>query len=569
MDNINVDVRLIKQIGSVKVVMLKGEAGSSIESIEKTSTEGLVDTYTITLTDGSHTTFQVTNGSSIATIEKTASIGNTDVYTITLTDGSTSTFEVVNGDNWIDNGEKVATDFFETITGGKLSKCEIALSPVQSGSGDPSPDNIRPISGHTEVDLYNVGKNRLPLDLDYIKSINTSGIWNGDVYTYRGCDFTFIKDVDGKILEIKVKGTATGGNVLLYLLTDRSLTFSSQTILSGCPSGGTSERYRLGILLGDQNRADYGDGYTISENAIINNSYIRISNGYSIENELTFLPMIRLSTETDPTFEPYLGHLYTVQIGSTVYGGSVDLVSGVGSVSDNSVDLGSLNYTYDSANQRFYTDDLTNINISYNARRTPFICSCYQAITDGRPITDVPNGSVYNASYNKRIYIHDSRYTVPSDFKTALSGQTLVYPLATPQTIQLTPQQIETLVGENHLSTPLSGQSIVENGVTYRYLFTWDDINGIIDDVNDRIDDIEDVLAETSYTSAVSCLVDDTTCTITDTAIKTTSLIEVFSSNTSGDTTVVTNIAVTTGQAVLTFDALVEATSFKLRITNL
>ena len=107
MDNINVDVRLIKQIGSVKVVMLKGEAGSSIESIEKTSTELNVDTYTITLTDGSHTTFQVTNGSSIATIEKTASIGHTDIYTITLTDGSTSTFEVTNGDNWIDNDENL------------------------------------------------------------------------------------------------------------------------------------------------------------------------------------------------------------------------------------------------------------------------------------------------------------------------------------------------------------------------------------------------------------------------------------------------------------------------------
>ena len=34
----------------------------SIESIEKTGTEGLVDTYTITMTDGSTSTFTVTNG---------------------------------------------------------------------------------------------------------------------------------------------------------------------------------------------------------------------------------------------------------------------------------------------------------------------------------------------------------------------------------------------------------------------------------------------------------------------------------------------------------------------------
>ena len=46
-----------------KTIMLKGEKGNSIASIEKTSTVGLVDTYTITLTDGTIAgTFTVTNG---------------------------------------------------------------------------------------------------------------------------------------------------------------------------------------------------------------------------------------------------------------------------------------------------------------------------------------------------------------------------------------------------------------------------------------------------------------------------------------------------------------------------
>lgn len=39
-----------------------GETGNGIESIEKTGTSGLVDTYTITYTDGTTTTFTVTNG---------------------------------------------------------------------------------------------------------------------------------------------------------------------------------------------------------------------------------------------------------------------------------------------------------------------------------------------------------------------------------------------------------------------------------------------------------------------------------------------------------------------------
>ena len=40
-----------------------GGEGVGISKIEKTKTEGLVDTYTITLTDGSTYTFTVTNGS--------------------------------------------------------------------------------------------------------------------------------------------------------------------------------------------------------------------------------------------------------------------------------------------------------------------------------------------------------------------------------------------------------------------------------------------------------------------------------------------------------------------------
>ena len=77
-----------------KTLLLKGEAGNDIQSVEKTATSGLVDTYTITLTDGSTYTFNVTNGKSIVSIEKTSSVGYVDTYTITYNDGSTDTFEI-------------------------------------------------------------------------------------------------------------------------------------------------------------------------------------------------------------------------------------------------------------------------------------------------------------------------------------------------------------------------------------------------------------------------------------------------------------------------------------------
>ena len=111
-------------------------AGIGIDSIAKTGTEGLVDTYTITYTDGTTSTFTVTNGAAgvqgpvgpqgvqgetgatgatgpqgpagtngtngadgrgIQSISGPVTNGLTDTYTINYTDGTTSTFTVTNG----------------------------------------------------------------------------------------------------------------------------------------------------------------------------------------------------------------------------------------------------------------------------------------------------------------------------------------------------------------------------------------------------------------------------------------------------------------------------------------
>lgn len=85
---------------------LKGDTGNGIASIEKTGTSGLVDTYTITYTNGQTKTYTVTNGANgtdgddgvgITKIEKTSTSGNVDTYTITLSNNTTYTFTVTNG----------------------------------------------------------------------------------------------------------------------------------------------------------------------------------------------------------------------------------------------------------------------------------------------------------------------------------------------------------------------------------------------------------------------------------------------------------------------------------------
>ena len=97
-------------------IFVAGEDGRGIENITKTSTSGLVDTYTITYSDNTTSTFNVTNGAQgqdgaqgadgvgITSIEKTATVGKVDTYTITMSNGTTTTFEVTNGQDGHDLG---------------------------------------------------------------------------------------------------------------------------------------------------------------------------------------------------------------------------------------------------------------------------------------------------------------------------------------------------------------------------------------------------------------------------------------------------------------------------------
>ena len=116
---------------------VKGDTGNGIQSIRKTGTSGLVDTYTITFTDGQTTTFTVTNGAKgdtgngIASIEKTSTVGLVDTYTITYTDGTTSTFAVTNGEK----GDKGDT--------GEVSLQELEDATVVQTLSDNTPYNYR------------------------------------------------------------------------------------------------------------------------------------------------------------------------------------------------------------------------------------------------------------------------------------------------------------------------------------------------------------------------------------------------------------------------------------------
>ena len=144
-----------KQIENVKVMLLKGESGSSIAGIAKTGTDGLVDTYTITLTDGSKTTFTVTNGKAITSVAKTGTQGLVDTYTITFNDNSTITFAITNG-NGITSLEKTGTQGLVdtyTITFDNGSTQTFTVTNGEDGNGITS---IVKTSTSGLVDTYTI-----------------------------------------------------------------------------------------------------------------------------------------------------------------------------------------------------------------------------------------------------------------------------------------------------------------------------------------------------------------------------------------------------------------------------
>ena len=123
--------------------------------------------------------------------------------------------------------------------------------------------------------------------------------------TRAGVDFT--TNTDGSVL---VNGTASDTvNYQTALFNPYDLPMSGDYVLSGCPIGGGASSYQLWIwdytTYESVPNADTGNGATVTLNRTHEYGVrIRIQNGYAISNK-TFYPMLRLATDTDPTYQPY------------------------------------------------------------------------------------------------------------------------------------------------------------------------------------------------------------------------------------------------------------------------
>jgi len=107
----------------VKARATDGLSGKGINSIVKTATNGLIDTYRITYSDNTSIEYSIVNGkdgkngNEVSTIIKTSTNGLIDTYTITFTDSSKTDFYVTNGKNGIDGITPIkGIDYFDGVT---------------------------------------------------------------------------------------------------------------------------------------------------------------------------------------------------------------------------------------------------------------------------------------------------------------------------------------------------------------------------------------------------------------------------------------------------------------------
>ena len=526
----------------------------------------------------------------------------------------------VDGDNKtvvsIDNDTKTATDSFTTATGGLMSKCLVSLEPVQD------------LHGYDYPWVGGAGKNKLPLVLADIKTVNTDGTWSGNAYTVNGLTFTIQTDADGNVTGIKINGTASGGitfnladgvsvplndsykffgcdsfssgvgaitysfsgasnvdafknavtstisgtfthahiylwsgntfnNVMVYpmfmLASESDETFSPYTNI--CPISGHTEvdllRDGKNLWNGKYINTNFVEGNTWSSTS---NSYNRAGNtampcvsgktyscsldGVAVRIRYVFLDInqnrigslqdayttsvapdnakylqwrildicteepkgtqLELGSEVT-SYEPYNGKSVTVQLGQTVYGGTVDLVSGelVVNRAYDSLDGTEDGWYATASGSKFYYENLSLIK----APQTGAISNKYpfsgMAFDSGSVTVD----KSFYLQTNKRLWVRDTTYPDLVSFKTAIASNPLqvCYELATPFTIQLTPQEVETLIGQNNVMCPLEGQSIVENGIEYRPIITVNDVNTMLSDAIDEVKgDIPTALSELS-----------------------------------------------------------------------
>lgn len=300
-------------------------------------------------------------------------------------------------------------------------------------------ENLCPISGRTEIGIEGCGKN-------IIDSLEQG------IYAIDGSTTESTTRVKSKIFKL------TSGTYSISFSTSLSKTVNLIYTFWKNGTYGTNENIEQSTWLSTS-------PYTLT---LTQDSYVSFTFRFSDNSTITSSDIdVQVEKGSATTYEPYTSsNSLTIQFGETVYGCSLDVEKGVLTVDKGYKTVGDLNWTYVSANAVFYSADITD---EKKAEGKTIISSDYQTldnVTSAAGVSQDASVCLYRGTdANHRVYIKDTRYTDASTFKTTMSSVQLVYELATPTTIQLTPHQISLLKGVNNISVSDDYSTIT---LTYR-----------------------------------------------------------------------------------------------------
>ena len=185
-----------------------------------------------------------------------------------------------------------------TNNGGLVQSCEVTFSPIQSGSGDPSPENVRPISGWDSLVLTRTGKNLFDKTAKDTTKGYVSGVYLNDLGSY------ITPSTQGLIWYVSEYLKANPN-------TEYKI-YGLSTISSGAPCLCFYNSNKTFI-----SAVQYSNTATKIFTTPANTAYIRISVGPNAnqEDNITLLETGKIQT-------------HTATLPDTVYGGSHEFVSG-------------------------------------------------------------------------------------------------------------------------------------------------------------------------------------------------------------------------------------------------
>lgn len=185
----------------------------------------------------------------------------------------------------------------------------VSLEPKQAGSGDPSPENVRPISGYDEVSVNGRGKNLI--SDDNFQSSENNGI-------------TFTKMGNGVV---HIEGTATDA-------ADSVIVHDGPQLPPGKYVGVLSSHIQVVVKKASTGKNIWYNSseVLIEPGDVIQYYYFAVASGDIInKNDYIFLTPGESPYQASD-FEPYQpGTTATLTLSETIYGGTVDAVTGVGS----------------------------------------------------------------------------------------------------------------------------------------------------------------------------------------------------------------------------------------------